>query len=550
MFLSQFDVQGRCNIGLLEYRHLLVRFDLYNDYVQLLSRSTGYVKAKGNEFFFRTFPWTLGFNPKEETSMAVVWISFPGLPPNIFAKRSLLSIASAMGKALAVDMETQERTRPSATRVRVILDLLDKHLKKVKLLIVDRILGKTIMHYQEVVYDNLPTYCTYCKHPGHDENVCRVMKEQAGKEVRAEEVTVGSNLPVVEVTNSDKLQGDARDYLNAKRMNQIAMEIAGGKLVDEATKKVLVEQQVLQNEGGKQIVNLNNEKVMSREANGISVCETSTIDKGPSKPTRDVPATTALSRIFNVVNPVVQAFDKTKDRVASGLSTDAGLPSYALLNKEDLAGPGVSSSTQAAGALNTNGKSKVQGIVTTTTALNRDAARVNAMEKHGHLQQMMDASALAAAVQNNAKVAGAQVDTSANVESSLQAARIDVVVTIGSDVAGVGQTSNDQRKSEDQQVTKVASKANDANREGQESGKRDVVTGDCGTAEGSNLEDADALKTNGDRATAGVVQPTAAHADLIEKSSAGQLLGIFHRIIVSNHTRWHAEMFFHLDPLP
>nr|XP_033510853.1 uncharacterized protein LOC117275654 [Nicotiana tomentosiformis] len=131
--------------------------------------------------------------------MAVVWISFPSLPPNVFAKRSLLSIASAVSKALDVDKAIQERTRPSAARVKVILDLLDKHPKKVKLLIVDRISGKTIVHYHEVVYDNLPTYCTYCKYQRHDENVCRVMKEQAGKEVRAEEVTVGSNLPVVEV---------------------------------------------------------------------------------------------------------------------------------------------------------------------------------------------------------------------------------------------------------------------------------------------------------------------------------------------------------------
>lgn len=87
------------------------------------------MKSKGDEFFFRTFPWSLGFNPREETSMAVVWISFPGLPPNFFAKRSLLSIASVVGNVLVVDKSTQERTRPSAARVKVILDLMDKHPK-------------------------------------------------------------------------------------------------------------------------------------------------------------------------------------------------------------------------------------------------------------------------------------------------------------------------------------------------------------------------------------------------------------------------------------
>lgn len=127
MLPKQFGVNGFCNIGQLEYRHILVRFDLYDDYVHFLSRSTGYVKAKGEEYFFRAFPWTLGFNPREETSKAVVWISFPELPPNFFARKSLLSIASAVGKPLAVDKATKDRTRPSTARVKVLLDLLDKH---------------------------------------------------------------------------------------------------------------------------------------------------------------------------------------------------------------------------------------------------------------------------------------------------------------------------------------------------------------------------------------------------------------------------------------
>ena len=82
IFPSQFEIQGCCNIGQLEFHHLLVRFDLYNDYVQFLSRSTRYIKSKCDEYFFRSFPWTVRFNPKEETSLAVVWISLPGLPPN------------------------------------------------------------------------------------------------------------------------------------------------------------------------------------------------------------------------------------------------------------------------------------------------------------------------------------------------------------------------------------------------------------------------------------------------------------------------------------
>ncbi|OIT34153.1 hypothetical protein A4A49_26629 [Nicotiana attenuata] len=46
------------------------------------------------------------------------------------------------------------------------------------------------------------------------------------------------------------------------------------------------------------------------------------IDKGPPKPSRDVPAKTALARIFTVVNPVVQTYDNQKlFKAATGLST-------------------------------------------------------------------------------------------------------------------------------------------------------------------------------------------------------------------------------------
>ncbi|KAH0749168.1 hypothetical protein KY290_028400 [Solanum tuberosum] len=110
--------------------HELRKFDLNEDFVQVLSRNSGYIKFNGEEFLFRTFLWNIRFNPKEETLKTLTWISFPDLPPNHFAKKSLLSIASAVGKPVALEKATQERTRPSTARVNVILDQLDKHPKK------------------------------------------------------------------------------------------------------------------------------------------------------------------------------------------------------------------------------------------------------------------------------------------------------------------------------------------------------------------------------------------------------------------------------------
>ncbi|XP_070028939.1 uncharacterized protein [Nicotiana sylvestris] len=226
---KQFDVKSYCNVGQLEYRHVLVRFDLFEDFVQVLSRSTGYVKSKGDEFFFRSFPWTIGFNPREETPKSVVWISFPDLPANFFAKKSLMSIASAVGKPLVVDKATQDRTRPGTARVKVLLDLLAKHPKRVRINIVDKNSGKLVEHYQEIVYDNLPKYCTCCNNQGHDVKSCRWRMEKTNEEV-------ASVVKIEGLGSIEKLEGDAKEFLNAKRAEQ---------LVDEAAKMKVVEQQLL-----------------------------------------------------------------------------------------------------------------------------------------------------------------------------------------------------------------------------------------------------------------------------------------------------------------
>lgn len=54
-------------------------------------------------FFLRFLKWDPWFNPKEETTIAIAWISFPGSPTNLFDKNSMLSIANVIGKLLVID---------------------------------------------------------------------------------------------------------------------------------------------------------------------------------------------------------------------------------------------------------------------------------------------------------------------------------------------------------------------------------------------------------------------------------------------------------------
>ncbi|XP_059310758.1 uncharacterized protein LOC132062141 [Lycium ferocissimum] len=189
--------------------------DQYDDFLAALSKGVNYFMHNGKDHQIRIFPWTIGFNPKEETSRAAVWILFPNLSNDLFDKRSLLSIASAVGKPIFMDKATQLRSRPSKARVRVILNLLDKYPDHVRLQSVDKVTGRIIDKFQEVMYDNMPQYCTHCRHQGHDEKNCRLLIEK-NVVVQKEDIAAME----IEGASVEKLQGDARDYLNTKKQQQ------------------------------------------------------------------------------------------------------------------------------------------------------------------------------------------------------------------------------------------------------------------------------------------------------------------------------------------
>ncbi|KAH0672584.1 hypothetical protein KY290_024816 [Solanum tuberosum] len=81
----------------------------------------------------RTLKWDPMFNPEEETTIAIAWISFPALPPNFFGREVVFSLAVAVGKPLQVDMVTRNQTRPSCARMKVEVDLLGEFPKRIKI---------------------------------------------------------------------------------------------------------------------------------------------------------------------------------------------------------------------------------------------------------------------------------------------------------------------------------------------------------------------------------------------------------------------------------
>lgn len=121
----------------------------------------------------RTLKWDLLFDPQKDTSITVAWILLPALPPNLFGKEIIFSLA-AVGKPLKVDMATNNKTRPSFARVKVEVDLLSNLLKRVDVGIKKK-LGDVVGKWITIKYDYLPKYYKNCKLQGHREKECFIL---------------------------------------------------------------------------------------------------------------------------------------------------------------------------------------------------------------------------------------------------------------------------------------------------------------------------------------------------------------------------------------
>lgn len=97
------------------------------------------------------FQGLLVVNVKEETTKAVVWISLPNPPTELFAMKALLSIVSVVGKYIAIDKATQTKWHPSTERVKVILDLMDKLPDKLRLQFLDKQTDQMVEVFQYCV---------------------------------------------------------------------------------------------------------------------------------------------------------------------------------------------------------------------------------------------------------------------------------------------------------------------------------------------------------------------------------------------------------------
>ncbi|KAL2236245.1 UNVERIFIED_CONTAM: hypothetical protein Sindi_0816200 [Sesamum indicum] len=114
----------------------------------------------------RVFKWTPTFAPSKESLIVPVWVSFPELPAHLFRKEVLFTVASMIGTPLQIDDATLNQSKLSKARACIELDLLKPRLEDFQI----QICGATIV--QRIEYEDIPHYCSLCKHVGHRDSDC------------------------------------------------------------------------------------------------------------------------------------------------------------------------------------------------------------------------------------------------------------------------------------------------------------------------------------------------------------------------------------------
>ncbi|KAH0666514.1 hypothetical protein KY285_027720 [Solanum tuberosum] len=212
---KQCELKGEVNIGLLCNRYVLIRASLLEDYVKLLSKSQFYITHNHWSYPMRTLKWDPLFDPKEETTTAIAWISFPSLPPNFFGKETIFSMAAAVGRSLQVDLATQNKTRPSCARVKVEVGLLGEFPKRINIEMRKKtweIMGKWVT----INYDYVPKYCKTCKLQGHNEKECYVIHPELFPQDKQTEEK--------EQKQDNKNKGERGDQVDGKGVNDKRQE--------------------------------------------------------------------------------------------------------------------------------------------------------------------------------------------------------------------------------------------------------------------------------------------------------------------------------------
>lgn len=120
--------------------------------------------------------WEPKFKPENQrTSLAKVWIKFPGISLEYWTEDNLLAMAKAFGKPIQVDNNTPSMEYGFFTSVLVEIDFAKKISDRVW--VGDDEDDSEKGFWQLIEIPKAPKFCTHCKIVGHLVSECRSIKE-------------------------------------------------------------------------------------------------------------------------------------------------------------------------------------------------------------------------------------------------------------------------------------------------------------------------------------------------------------------------------------
>ncbi|EOY21198.1 Uncharacterized protein TCM_012582 [Theobroma cacao] len=169
---------GAYAIRWLDYKHILIHLSNEQDFNWIWTKQQWFIVNQK----MRVFKWSLDFEVERESSIVLVWISFPNLKVHLYEKSTLLLIAKTVGKPLFIAEATTNGSRPSVAQVCVEYDCRNAPVEEVWIVIKNRVTRAITGGYaQRVEFSKMPDYYLLQKEAKRANSMMTIQSKQSKK---------------------------------------------------------------------------------------------------------------------------------------------------------------------------------------------------------------------------------------------------------------------------------------------------------------------------------------------------------------------------------
>ncbi|XP_020599700.1 uncharacterized protein LOC110039088 [Phalaenopsis equestris] len=184
-FFYDLQLTGAWKLGLMDGRHLLIKFSNEEDYARVFAKQTLLVAGT----LMKLLKWTPSFDPSKDPPIVRIWFKLPNLPIQYYHQNVLFNNGKTLDYPLKVDAPTYNLTRPTRARVLVERDITLLDVKRVW------IGTQEERFWQNTVMEKRQLFCPHCRMFGHNLEKCYRLHPPSKKVAAPLKVTQGGVEP-------------------------------------------------------------------------------------------------------------------------------------------------------------------------------------------------------------------------------------------------------------------------------------------------------------------------------------------------------------------